>query len=570
MEKIFMNINTGSILNNKYIVIKELGKGAMGNVYLVESTLTKELFAVKRMDINPESGLSEEKAKEIFFKEVEFISRFNHPGLPESHGSFMEKGSFFLTMEYIKGKTLEDIINKNSSFITGDKAIKWAVELAEILDYLHNTFEAPIVYRDLKPANIIITPRGKARLIDFGISRYYNPDKNTDTFRLGSPGYAAPEQYKNMGQSSPQTDVFSLGVILFQLLTGYDPTITPFKFPPMKSLNQGISDRLEKIVRRAVELKPLKRYISAAEFKDTLLKYMKADRNEISPAGYSRHLPPKTKSSKKSPGKSPAAPPSVYNTLFELVIGGIVIVILILPFAAIFPALCPFIILAGIVAVMALPVMSPELSAKLNLMLHGPAYLKSGGPSINTPLHQAVKKENRKLIELLISYGANLEAKNLAGEAPLHIAVAGGDIKTAELLISEGTDIDLKESFEGNSSLHIAVERGFQNMVSSLVNRGAFIDTQNDSGETPLHIAANLGQEEIAKYLLYNGAKANMQNKKGNTPLHTAAYYNDREITVLLLKKGADKTICNNTGETPLQVALSRNNSAIKRILTSS
>jgi len=261
----------GKVLNNTYRVVRLLGKGAMGAVYLVERIKDDRQFVIKTLVFSKEAGLDESTAREIFNREAKFMEKINHPGVPQIHGVFTEGDGIFLVMDYIKGKTLEDIIKDGS--ITVDSAISWTIELCEILDYLHNSFEAPIVYRDMKPSNVIITPEGKAKLVDFGIARYYNPDKNTDTFSYGSPGYAAPEQYKGRGQSSPQTDVFAMGVILYQMLTGYDPTLKPFTFPDMRSLNPVVSPELENIVNRAIQLEPVKRYISIQEFKETLEKY---------------------------------------------------------------------------------------------------------------------------------------------------------------------------------------------------------------------------------------------------------------------------------------------------------
>ena len=260
---------TGNVLNNIYRVIKLLGKGSMGNVYLVERIKDDKKFVIKELIFTESAGIDPDTSREIFFREAEFMVKFDHRGLPEMHGIFSQDEKDYLVMDYIEGKTLEEIISNET--IEKDKAIKWTVEVSEILDYLHNSFHNPIVYRDLKPSNIIITPKGEARLVDFGIARYYNPDKNTDTFSYGSPGYAAPEQYKGRGQTSPQSDVFGLGVILFQMLTGYDPTIKPFTFPHME-----LSDRkLEDTVMRAIELNPVKRYISVMEFKEALEKYLK-------------------------------------------------------------------------------------------------------------------------------------------------------------------------------------------------------------------------------------------------------------------------------------------------------
>lgn len=266
-------LERGTIVNNMYRVVTMLGKGAMGNVYLVERVKDDKKFVVKELFFTPQAGLDPSSAKEIFFREAEFMAKFDHEGVPGMYGVFIHDGKDYIAMDYIEGKTLEEIINTSEGPINEDDAIKWTVEIASILDYLHNSFHQPVVYRDLKPSNIIITPEGKPKLVDFGIARYYNPDKNTDTFNYGSPGYAAPEQYKGRGQSTPQSDIFGLGVILFQMLTKYDPSLKPFTFPSMKSLNPFVSAALEAIVKRAIQLEPLKRYISIMEFSEALMKY---------------------------------------------------------------------------------------------------------------------------------------------------------------------------------------------------------------------------------------------------------------------------------------------------------
>jgi len=267
-------LETGTVLNNIYRVVKLLGKGAMGNVYLVERVKDDKQFVVKELVFTKAAGVDENTAREIFHREAEFMAKFDFHGLAKTHGIFSQDSNDYLVMDYIDGKTLEEIITSSEKPLDEAKAIKWTIELCEIIDYLHNSFEKPIVYRDLKPSNIIITPEGRVKLVDFGIARYYNPDKNTDTFSYGSPGYAAPEQYKGRGQSSPQTDIFGLGVILFQMLTKYDPTVKPFSFPSMDSLNPAVSGELSDIVMKAVQLEPVKRYISVAEFKEILGKYI--------------------------------------------------------------------------------------------------------------------------------------------------------------------------------------------------------------------------------------------------------------------------------------------------------
>ncbi|MEQ8168298.1 MAG: serine/threonine-protein kinase [Candidatus Eremiobacterota bacterium] len=268
-----MMLETGTVLNNIYRVIKLLGKGGMGNVYLVERIKDDKKFVVKELVFAQEANIDGATAKEIFFREAEFMAKFSHPGLPNMYGVFSHDGREYLTMDYIEGKTLEEIINSSKEPVEVQQAITWTIKIAEILDYLHNAFHAPVVYRDLKPSNIIITPGGWPKLVDFGIARYYNPDKDTDTFKYGSPGYAAPEQYKGRGQSTPLSDIYGLGVILHQMLTKHDPTLKLFNFPPVTDLNFSVSKELEAIVKRAMELDPLKRYISMNEFKEQLERY---------------------------------------------------------------------------------------------------------------------------------------------------------------------------------------------------------------------------------------------------------------------------------------------------------
>ncbi|MEQ8186692.1 MAG: serine/threonine-protein kinase [Candidatus Eremiobacterota bacterium] len=282
-----MALETGTILNNIYRVVRLLGSGAMGNVYLVERIDDDRRFVVKELIFSESCGIDADTAKEIFFREAEFMIKFNHPGLPKTYGIFTEKELNYLTMDYIEGRTLEEILNGSEKPLSEEKAIKWIGELCEILDYLHNGFNVPVVYRDLKPSNIIITPDDRVKLVDFGLARLYNPDKNTDTFSYGSPGYAAPEQYRGRGQSSPQSDVYGLGVILFQMVTLYDPSVKPFTFPPAKTLNSSVKPGLEEIIRHAIEMEPLKRYISVKDFRDSLLKYTGADKISSGESGNS-------------------------------------------------------------------------------------------------------------------------------------------------------------------------------------------------------------------------------------------------------------------------------------------
>ncbi|MEQ8191449.1 MAG: tetratricopeptide repeat protein [Candidatus Eremiobacterota bacterium] len=274
MEVIDLSLEKGTVLNNIYRVDKLLGSGAMGNVYLVERLTDTGRFVVKEIFPPEAMSLEPDNAREIFFREAEIMARFSHPGLPGMHGVFSHDGRNYITMDYIEGETLEEIMNSSKEPMSVKKAVSLIIEIADIMSYLHNSFETPVIYRDLKPSNIIITPKGNAKVIDFGIARYYTPGKNTDTFRFGTPGYAAPEQHKNRGQSGPQTDIFGLGVILYQMLTKYDPTVTPFRFPPMKPLNPLVKGDLEFIIRKAIHMDHSKRYADMEDFRSELEEYL--------------------------------------------------------------------------------------------------------------------------------------------------------------------------------------------------------------------------------------------------------------------------------------------------------
>jgi serine/threonine protein kinase len=261
-----MEIFPGKIINEGYEIIKPLGKGAMGQVYLAKKD--NNYYAIKE---SASSSEEEELVEKSFQKEASFLAGLKHPGLPVFYKDFHTGFKHYIVMEYINGKSLEDIIS--SGIIEEKRSIDWGIQICEILFYLHTLQPEPIIYRDLKPANIIITPYDTVRLIDFGVARRYDPSKDCDTIRLGTPGYAAPEQCRKKGQSTPRTDIYALGVMLHQLLTGHDPSETPFRLPQIKKLNPLISEELQWIVNKAINLDQRERYIDMGLLRDELLDY---------------------------------------------------------------------------------------------------------------------------------------------------------------------------------------------------------------------------------------------------------------------------------------------------------
>ena len=264
-----MTLNPHTRLNKKYKVICPRGKSSSGDTYVVRREEDKKEFLLK------EFIFSSKEKRDKFLKEIQYVKKFDHPGLLKLHDIFCENERNYIVMDYVKGRTLEAVITDFSAPVPVDIAIKWVIEIGDVLNYLHTSFPSPVLYKDLKPSDIILTGKGRLKLIEFGSTSYYNPEMETDEFDLGTPGYAAPEQCRGERKSSVKSDLFSMGAILFQLLTAYNPSSSPFKFPPMKSLNPSLPDKLENILMKAVAIDPKMRYETAGEFKRELEGYLK-------------------------------------------------------------------------------------------------------------------------------------------------------------------------------------------------------------------------------------------------------------------------------------------------------
>jgi serine/threonine protein kinase len=221
--------NVQRVLKERYRILKHIGSGGYGKVYKAEdSEFGDRLVAIKEMETN---GSPEEirEAEEAFKHEALLLARLTHPGLPSIFDYFSEGGRWYLVMSFVEGVALEEYQERSPrKQISVSEALQIGIQLSSVLGYLHSR-QPPIIFRDLKPANVMRTPEGQIYLIDFGIARLFKQGQTKDTIALGSPGYAAPEQYGKK-QSTPQTDVYSLGATLHHLISGTDPSLTPFIF----------------------------------------------------------------------------------------------------------------------------------------------------------------------------------------------------------------------------------------------------------------------------------------------------------------------------------------------------
>ena len=266
--------NSPKILRQRYLILQQIGQGGFGAVYKVsDSQLGDRLLAIKEMSQNGSNGQNIQEELAQFKREAMLLAGLMHPNLPRIYDSFTEDGRWYLVMDFIDGQTLEDYLEQaTEGKLPLAEVLEIGIQLCSVLDYLH-TRQPAIIFRDLKPTNIMRTTRGQLYLIDFGIARHFKPGQAKDTIALGSPGYAAPEQY-GKAQTTPAADIYSMGALLHQMLTGVDPSITPFCFDPLH-LHDIQAAELESLLIQMIEINVSKRPASAAAVKEQLQQVQK-------------------------------------------------------------------------------------------------------------------------------------------------------------------------------------------------------------------------------------------------------------------------------------------------------
>lgn len=248
-------MQVGDFFDGRYRILKILGQGGMGTVYLAQNVNTGTFWAVKEI-------IKRDGADVDLLVEPNLLKKLEHPALPRLFDMLEQDGKLYMVSDYIAGISLDKKLEAEGH-IEEDTVIDWAVQLCKALDYLHTLQPHPIIYRDMKPSNIILTDNGALKLIDFGIAREYKPRSGGDTVYIGTRGFAAPEQY-GMGQTSAASDIYSLGVTLHYLLTGKNPADSPYGIKPVRQFAEELSPELEAIVRKCTCENALERYQSAA------------------------------------------------------------------------------------------------------------------------------------------------------------------------------------------------------------------------------------------------------------------------------------------------------------------
>lgn len=263
-----------TVIDDKYEILKLIGQGGMSKVYLAMDKRLNKQWAVKEVQKN-----TRDKNNYIVVQsaiaEANLMKRLDHPALPRIVDIIEKEDLIYVIMDYVEGESLDKILD-NYGAQPQDMVIEWAKQLCNVLDYLHNCVP-PIIYRDMKPANIVLQPNGNIKLLDFGIAREYKEQNLQDTVSLGTKGYAAPEQFGGHGQTDARTDIYCLGVTLYHLVTGQNPSEPPYQLYPIRYWNPALSGGFEKVIQTCTQLNPEDRYQSSAELLYAIEHYDKFD-----------------------------------------------------------------------------------------------------------------------------------------------------------------------------------------------------------------------------------------------------------------------------------------------------
>lgn len=272
-------LEIGSLLDGKYKILNKIGQGGMSVVYLAMNEKANKQWAIKEM--RKEKNKNYEIMKQSLITETNLLKELKHPYLPSIADIIESDDTIIIVMDYVEGRPLSDILTEEGT-IEEDKVADYAIQLCDVLDYLHSQ-NPPIIYRDLKPANIMLRPDGKITLIDFGTARKYNYDSVSDTTCLGTIGYAAPEQFagETLRQTDARTDIYNLGATMYHLLTGVNPSEPPYELYPIRRWDESLSNGLEKIILRATRKDPDKRFNDCKEMSYALQHFRDLDDSYI-------------------------------------------------------------------------------------------------------------------------------------------------------------------------------------------------------------------------------------------------------------------------------------------------
>jgi serine/threonine protein kinase len=266
-------LEIGSVIDGKYKILNVVGKGGMSVVYLAMNERANKQWAIK--EVRKDGMQSFEVVKQNLVAETDLLKKLNHPHLPSIIDVIDCDDTFLIVMDYIEGNPLSKAL-ETSGAQSQDDVIEWAKQLCDVLGYLHSR-KPPIIYRDMKPSNVMLKPDGNVMLIDFGTAREFKSTSVADTTCLGTQGYAAPEQFGGHGQTDARTDIYCLGATMYHLVTGHNPATPPYEMYPIRQWNPMLSSGLEEIILKCTQRNPEDRYQSCAELLYALDHYKDLD-----------------------------------------------------------------------------------------------------------------------------------------------------------------------------------------------------------------------------------------------------------------------------------------------------
>lgn len=268
----------GLVLDGKYEILKEIGQGGMSIVYVAMDNRLNKQWAVK--ELKNDGSQSVEMQLKGIEREANILKKVDHPVLPRIVDIIDKDGTVYVVMDYIQGLALDRILKEDGAQ-PQENVIEWAKQLASALDYLHS-LNPPIIYRDMKPSNIMLQPDGRVKLIDFGTAKEYKVENIADTTALGTRGYAAPEQFGDelghgIYKTDARTDIYCLGATIYHIVTGKNPCEPPYEMRPIREWNPALSSGLEKIILKCIQPNPEDRYQNCSELIYALEHYNELD-----------------------------------------------------------------------------------------------------------------------------------------------------------------------------------------------------------------------------------------------------------------------------------------------------
>lgn len=266
-------LETGSLVDGKYKILSEIGHGGMSVVYMAINEKANKTWAIK--EVRKDGVLDFEAVKQGLIVETDMLKKLKHTNLPSIIDVIENEDTFLIVMDYIEGNSLSKALEEYGAQ-PQEYVIEWAKQLCDVLGYLHSR-EPAIIYRDMKPANVMLKPDGNLTLIDFGTAREFKEKNLADTICLGTIGYAAPEQFGGMGQTDARTDIYCLGATLYHLVTGRNPSEPPYEIKPIREINPSLSSGLERIIQKCTQRNPEDRYQSTSELMYDLHHYEEID-----------------------------------------------------------------------------------------------------------------------------------------------------------------------------------------------------------------------------------------------------------------------------------------------------